>query len=412
MSTATFPSMNPINLSATQVRPFANEVSALYGAIPNGTTRVLCPSDPGSTTVNAPVFPKSARGYQRTHDLNAAGDQWRQTLASARHIAVWDIPTTLWEQRYRVPMAWADHFRGVVTTLRYEPQPQRDPHQRARPPIAEVASEPSSAMQGASPYQHYKWFAVQRKTSDPRQVALRKIYPRAYESWSEEEKLEMQKRIQNGDSFDLVAHDLRRQPEAVSVAVWRLSEELAEEMGIPRPEKLQLASSGSGLTEESKAPSTTQPLVKGGHDKSDLIMGSKESHEFYPSDYNPKPNVINFASDAQSKQAQGISIPPPIMMSAEADHDPTPCEYMQRVYRQMPARPPNTIMRPDDFPPLLPEPQAAALRVTVDQAVPRRASPTAVFAMAQSVRQSLKAQGVGTKQISLIADVLRQVQES
>ena len=77
MSTAIFPSKNPVTVHpVVQEQPFANEISALYGAIPNGITRVLCPSDRDSRAISAPVFPRSARAYQRTYDLNAAGSQW------------------------------------------------------------------------------------------------------------------------------------------------------------------------------------------------------------------------------------------------------------------------------------------------------------------------------------------------
>lgn len=432
MSTASVPSKNPMNLvPAKKECQIANEISALYGPIPNGSTRVLCPSNRDSTVISSPTFPRSARGYQRAYDLNSASEQWRQTLASARDIGVWDMPTALWETRTHLPLPWTEHFRGLVTRLRDEPQPERDPRVRVRPPIAEPAASTAGHMQGASPYQHYRWFQVQRQTTDARQVALRKIYPRAYEHWSDDEKNEMRNRIQNGDSFDLVAHDLRRQPEAVSVAVWRHATDLAMERGIPKPEKLQLAACGTGLSEghdspakatarESQTPDSVSPVyTREIPDFSDRSMGPQVPYRVYPTDddhlHTPIRPVI--VAPLQDEPAPTASYPPPIQVEANSslaseEHDPTPCGYMQRIYRQMGQRDPNAVMHPADFPPLQPEPAEMPISVSIPDATPRRASPTAVFSMAQAVRNSLKAQGVGTKQISLIAEVLRRVQES
>ena len=146
-------------------------------------------------------------------------------------------------------------------------------------------------------------------------------------------------------------------------------------------------------------------------------MGPLEPYTVYPADdaQTPKPAtpdpVPTPADQPTSMVTTGASFPPPIFASAIDDHDPTPCPYMMRAYRQMGPRDPSAVMHPADFPPLQPEPAAADELAATESVTPRRASPTAVFAMAQDVRRALKAQGVGTRQISLIADLLRQAQD-
>ena len=415
MSTATFPTNRSLHLvPAVKELPFANEISALYGPIPNAHTRVLCPSERGAKAIRIPAFPMSAREHESAFDINCFGEHWRQTLASSRDIAIWDVPTDALIHRNRVPINWSDHFRGLLTKLRYEPQPKRDPQSRVRPIVTQATPPVANDLQGVSPYQHYRWFQVQRQTTDARQLSLRKVYPRAYEHWSEEEKRELRNRIQNGDSFDVVAHDLRRQPEAVSVAVWRLSTQLAMEHNIPKPEKLQLAASGTGLPEPDVAHILPATPVVDKNDYGPQEWSAPEPRANDPSRVAEQQTPIRVTTKAatQHEPAMAPNYPSPISATADDDHDPTPCEYVHRLYRQTIPRDPNAILFPDDFPPLMPEPTAQPIHIATAAATPRRASPTAVFSMAQAVRNSLKAQGVGTKQISLIADVLRQVQES
>jgi len=355
---------------------------------------------------STPVFPQSARAYQRVTDISADGPNWRNVLGT-RHIAVWDIPTSVWNRRNQVALAWADHFRGTITSLRNSPAPEAIPV-KPKPAQYDHGAEQG---QGLSPYHRCRWFAVQRQTTDPRHLELRKVYPRAYEHWSEEEKTELRRRIQDGDDYDQVAKDLHRQPEAVSVAIWRVSAQLASDCNIPKPDKLQMRASGSGLPE---SPIELPALVR---------VERPAAPEVTPAEAHASPApVVPIHEPSRTPITLPIMarVPPPIRMmlsplAATGDgdeHDPTPCPYMEKIYRQMGPRDPTAVWRPTDFPPLQPEP-AIVDASEFDAPTPtRRASPTAVFSLAQSVRRSLKAQGVSTKQITLVADLLRQVQEA
>ncbi len=402
--------MSTASSSSTQSRTnstFANEVSTRYGAIPNGHTRVLCPCEPGTRMTSTPMFPQSARPYGRMIDINADGPNWRNVLGTSRHIAVWDIPTALWSRRGQVVLAWTEHFRGTITSLRNEVAPEVIPTAPKR-----EESEHATTKQALSPYHRCRWFPVQRHTSDPKYLELRKLYPRAYEHWTEEEKTELRRRIQDGDDYEHVAKDLHRQPEAVSVAIWRVSSQLAAECNIPRPDKLQLRGAGSGL------PETPVELPALAPQQQQRAAAERESEtlalptvEAVPT--NPAPIELPVTAAFQRVPAPIRMMPAPIQVhGTEDEHDPTPCEYMERIYHQMGPRDPNTLWRPADFPPLKPEPAFIEEPAFDAPIATRRASPTAVFSMAQSVRRSLKAQGVGTKQITLIADLLRQAQET
>lgn len=421
MSTASFSSTIP----GRNTNTFANEVSSRYGAIPNGHTRVLCPCDAGARMPSTPVFPQSARPYARMNDINADGPNWRNVLGTSRHIAVWDIPTSVWNRRGQVALAWSDYFRGTITSLRQETAP---PEVVPMKPKREESETITSTRQGLSPYFRCRWFAVQRQTTDPRHLELRKVYPRAYEHWSEEEKTELRRRIQDGDDYDLVAKDLHRQPEAVSVAIWRVSAQLASECGIPKPEKLQMRASGSGLPETPvDLPALAPHPVRHLHEPAPttIVPTTTMVAEAVPTQAAPQIELPMMPAQVPSAPVNDQAtipaplpapirmMPAPLMAQAtEDDHDPTPCPYMEKIFRQIGPRDPNALWYPNDFPPLRPEPALIEEPVFDAPSITRRASPTAVFSMAQSVRRSLKSQGVGTKQITLIADLLRQAQEA
>jgi hypothetical protein len=353
--------------------PFVKIMSKRFGAIPNGMVRILSQAPNLTLDGNGgPVFPKLAVPYVRTADMMLDASRWSQILKENKVVQVWDVPTILWRDKPTKDLQsrWRNYYKGKITSLAEAQDP--------------TEGEGAHVNIG-TPYRNELWFTRRRDGHllSRYQQEARKQYPRAYETWSDEEKVVLLRRVSDGATPEDISKDLWRQPDACIQRMWQLFPELARDQGLPEPEYRR-----GPKTVMDNGPITskaTQPQVVGPSLPPLALPGVEAEQQQEPVEI-----------PAESIDTNTLPPLPPLpsesAMEAQIPHS--------LVHEIEVAQIPHAMVDPlhagseDVF---LSTPPAAAPRPTA----------TDILTLVREVRGSLHDRGYATREISLVGDLLK-----
>lgn len=157
---------------------------------------------------------------------------------------------------------------GVAAALQHS-----TPLEMAKPIDAESArmqERAQTALQStSSPFVAESWWALTKPTErmTPAQQALRTIDPRALEPWSKAEEQRLVDFVKNATGASAMADASKafgRAPTSVTLRLWQVAPEVAEERGLPSPEKI------AGTT--SRPPLSSAKVSKAGDLPADIAF--------------------------------------------------------------------------------------------------------------------------------------------